>query len=197
MTAVERPNVMVELFKWLREETFSIEVLEWSWEKCQEFPIDENPAEHKLEWTMYHKEYQKIFEERADLFLRNHGLEADNVISAVARWQEEVEEADEVFHGLVASVDYVDFVRYMQGCRRRRKWVETTIIPNSDSMDWKQVLKLAMRHRVDLSESSEDEGGLGVQHESTSKHRAPELHDRARPAMLPSAHNDEEPELLD
>jgi len=188
---------MVELFKWLREETFSIEVLEWSWEKCQEFPIDENPAEHKLEWTMYHKEYQKIFEERADLFLRNHGLEADNVISAVARWQEEVEEADEVFHGLVASVDYVDFVRYMQGCRRRRKWVETTIIPNSDSMDWKQVLKLAMRHRVDLSESSEDEGGLGVQHESTSKHRAPELHDRARPAMLPSAHNDEEPELLD
>jgi len=154
---VERPNVMVELFQWLREENFNLEVLEWSWEKCMEFPLDHDPDEHKLEWTMYHREYQKIFEDRAEGFLHNRGLQADNVIMAVARWQEEVEEPDQIFHGLIASLDYHNFVRYMQGCRRRREWVETQIIPNSDSLDWAQILKLAMHHSVDLCDDSDDE----------------------------------------
>eukprot|EP00397_Hematodinium_sp_SG-2012_P048510 GEMP01055612.1.p1 GENE.GEMP01055612.1~~GEMP01055612.1.p1 ORF type:complete len:189 (+),score=44.09 GEMP01055612.1:158-724(+) len=186
-----RPSVMVELSKWLRDESFSLEMLEWSWEKCMEFPLAVNPEEHKLEWTMYHKEYQKLFEDRADLFLQNEGIEADNLISEIARWQDEVGDTDEVFLGLVASMDYSDFVRYMQDGRRRREWVERTIMPNQDVVDWRQILLLAMQQHVDLTDDGDDDSPITQTPNNESPQTQPT---RNLPRMACGA---EEPEFID
>jgi hypothetical protein len=110
----------------LEAEEFLVQVCEWAWKHCRDFPTQVEPEEleHKHDWHGLHKEYRQLFEARAEGFLATRGLREEDFLEKVVPWLRDSGGSSPVFDALTMSEDYPNFVRYMQRIHERIEWAE-------------------------------------------------------------------------
>merc|ERR1719324_1989950 len=100
----------------LESEEFLVQVCEWAWKHCRDFPtkVEPDELEHKHDWHDLHKEYRQLFEARAESFLSSRGIAQEDFLEKVVPWLHDNGGSSPVLDALTKSEEYTDFVRYMQ-----------------------------------------------------------------------------------
>jgi len=153
---------MMALLQFLKNEDFVLQVAEWSWERCLDFPtaISDSCFEHSLAFTEAHQQYRELFERRADAYLAEHCIEEGNFLDLVRQYLDENldAETDEIFQGLTASENYLTFCAYMGDVRRRREWAERAYCSTKDEVDWSELVRISLKYDLgDICDESDAE----------------------------------------
>lgn len=151
---LEAEDHVLGLLRWFREGNFALEVAEWSWDRCMDFPRGHastamESVEHPLACTRAHLEYRALFEVRAQEYLRAHGLEETHILELAEMYLARLRCGDagacDAIEGLLASEEYSSFFAYMCSVRCRREWAEKYLCSSSDELHWTELVRRSLR----------------------------------------------------
>lgn len=122
----------------LEDQEFMMSIVMWAWEHSEKFPhASPSTWEHPLEFTDLHNRYRQMFEDRSAEFLRDAGLDEKHVLETIVRELEVAESGQSraLLDSLIASEDYMSFIKFMQSVRTRRDWAEGKMIQSGVTID--------------------------------------------------------------